>query len=199
MSMDTDNMQSQVRTNSFNMLYSFYQCMIEEHIQIIYQGEFNQQIVKSVLSLSEQKMASADASVKKKVFNVMVECLQNICKHQYGAVEKEGSGFQPAIFMAGVKEEDTFVITGNLIANDQIDRLTSKIEQVNSLDQEGLKSLYKEARLNSRISEVGGAGLGLIDIARKSGNPILYSFAPAENNTSYFSLMCRISSSKQEN
>ncbi len=49
------------------------------------------------------------------------------------------------------------------------------MEQINNLDKDGLKDLYKEIIKNTTISEKGGAGLGFVDMARKSGQPLEYS------------------------
>jgi hypothetical protein len=47
-------------------------------------------------------------------------------------------------------------------------------------------------RLKGKFSEIGGAGIGLIDMARKSGNKLDYEFKPIDNRISFFSLVVRI-------
>lgn len=181
-------------------LYDFYEEMTEHNLRVIFEGEFNQEITKYVLSLTEKSFGSGelDSSVKKKIFNVMMEGLQNICKHQYAAIEKDDPSFQPAIFIVGTKGEDYFIITGNLVRKDAVEPLRIRIDDINSKDREELKQMYKEARLQSKLSEVGGAGLGLIDMARKSGNKLVYRFDNAGNDMIFFSLMTSISSKKEE-
>lgn len=181
-------------------LYDFYKEMIGHDLRIIFEGEFDQEITKSVLSITEKSfdLEGVDSAVKKKVFNVMIESLQNICKHQYSATDRDGPGFLPAIFMIGVKNDEFFIITGNLIVNSAAEALKKRIDEINALDKEGLKQLYKEARLKSKISDVGGAGLGLIDMVRKSGNKLVYHFYPTDGETCFFSLMTNISSKKEE-
>jgi len=46
-----------------------------------------------------------------------------------------------------------------------------------------LKELYKEIIKNTTISEKGGAGLGFVDMARKSGGKLEFEFP--EMNTEY--------------
>ncbi len=183
-----------------NNLFEFYRDMNSHDLQMIFEGDFNQEVTKYVLSITEKSFEAngIDAVVRKKVFNVMIEGLQNICKHQYAAQEPDTESFIPATFMIGVSDGDYFIITGNIISNDVIPALTEKIDHINALDKDGLKVLYKEARLKSKISEVGGAGLGLIDMARKSGNKFAYRFDPAGAETSFFSIKTVISSKKEE-
>lgn len=185
---------------SLSTLFDFYREMGKHNLQMIFEGEFNQDVTKYVLNVTEKSfdLEGIDSSVKKKVFNVMIESLQNICKHQYSAMHKNSPDFLPAIFMIGMKDMDYFIITGNLVANEAVPGLKEKIDSINSQDKEGLKQLYKEARLRSKISDVGGAGLGLIDMARKSGNKLVYRFDPADQAVSFFSLMTNISSKKEE-
>lgn len=171
--------------------YLLHKKMKEHNISLIYAGDFNQEIAKSVLSMTEKNFDSegVDSSVKKKVFNIMVEALQNICKHQQTDINDENT---TPIFIVGNDEEGVIVISGNPILNSKIQLVKDKIDKVNSLDKEGLKQFYKEARLNSTISEVGGAGLGFIDMARKSENKLDYSFEYINDSISFFILKSKV-------
>jgi len=166
--------------------------MIKSNLIMSYVGDFSQEITKTVLSMTERNFDAEGVGegVKKKVFNVMVESLQNICKHQYSGEETEGTS---SIFTIGATDLHYSVISGNVIHNDKIDAVQSRIDQINSLDADGLKALYKEVRLKSTISEVGGAGLGFIDMARKSGNKLEYRFDTINNELSFFTLLAKIS------
>lgn len=185
---DTNNRDEGLPISS---VADFNKLMSDNNLIMIYEGEFNQDITKTVLAMTEKNFDSegVNVSVKKKVFNVMVEALQNICKHQNsGGAENSSS-----IFMIGDDGNDLMVISGNPILNNKINLVKDRIDTVNSLDKEGLKQLYKQARLNSTISNVGGAGLGFIDIARKSGQKIEYAFEKINDSISFFTLLIRIS------
>jgi len=67
------------------------------------------------------------------------------------------------------------------------------LEEINSLDKEGLKQLYKKQMREGRLSDKGGAGLGFIDIARKTGNKLEYHFLPIDETSSFFLLSSSIS------
>lgn len=170
--------------------HEFFQLLQDFNATLVYQGIFDQEIVKTFLRMAENRLKeeNTEDSVRKKLFSVMTEVLQNICKHQKSGAA-EGND---AIFLLGQKDNEYAVFTGNLIADEMISRVKVKIDQVNGLDKEGLKELYKQSRLKSEISEVGGAGLGFIDIARKSGNPLQYHFAPVEKDISFFTLLSTI-------
>jgi hypothetical protein len=76
--------------------------------------------------------------------------------------------------------------------------MTELLETINKLDKDGLKALHQEQMKKGKLSERGGAGLGFIDIARKSGRPLAYNFKPITDQTSFFILTTQIPRSKVE-
>ncbi len=172
-------------------IYELHKTMVARNLILVYEGEFTQEITKSVLAMAERNMDAIgeDSAVKRKVFNVMVECLQNIVKHSDEVNDINYADKNSAVFMIG-KQEDKYIITsGNPIANDKIGMLQSKLEHINALDKEGLKNYYKEKIKESHgLSEKGGAGLGFIDMARKSGQKLQFDFEHINENISFFSL-----------
>lgn len=178
--------------NNGKALSEFYHLMKKHEVIMVYEGEFSQDVTKSFLSMTESTFQSAQVneSVIKKVYNIMMEALQNICKHEFKYESPVGK--TDSIFMIAENDTAYQIITGNALKQEVISIIKNKIDKVNSLDAEGLKALYKEARLNSTISEVGGAGLGFIDIARKSGNPISYHFELVNDDIYYFTQMVTV-------
>ena len=84
------------------------------------------------------------------------------------------------------------IITGNPILQEHVATLKQKIDGVNAMTREELKRHYQEALSNSELSTKGGAGLGMIDMARKSGNRLVYQFEPLNDRYSFFSLIITI-------
>jgi len=177
-------------------IHEMHQMMLSENLYLVYEGEFSQEIVKSVLMLTERNLNYFDEplSIKRKVFNIMVECLQNICRHCY----EEGNidSLKYAIFMIGMEDGYYTIFSGNFMLKNNVDSLRSKLEKINGLDKEGLKELYKEIMLKGKRSPKGGAGLGLIDMARRSGQKLRFHFQEVEDNITFFSLRSLISKEK---
>lgn len=172
-------------------IYDLYEEMVDNEILLVYQGAFDQAMVKSVISMTEKKLIQdhTDESLRKKLFNVMVETLQNICKHQH---ELPFHGYNPFLIISH-GNDCFYLLTGNLIHHSKISLVKEKIDKINSLNKDELKEFYKAARLNSVISEVGGAGLGFIDIVRKAGNPIDYRFYEVNAEFSFFIQKIKVS------
>ena len=175
-----------------DFIYKIHEGMLLKNLNLIYEGDFSQDILKAVLSMTERQLDSIgeDGKTKKKVFNIMVECLQNICKHAED--NKEAKINRSAIFMVGFEDSEYFICTGNPIKNENVELLKMKLSEINNLDKEGLKALYMEVVSKGAISDKGGAGLGLIDIARKSGKKLEYSFEDMNEDFSFFSLLVKI-------
>ena len=117
--------------------------------------------------------------------------MDDIPQTQEDAGEKKS-----AIFMIGKDGEDYKIITGNYMFNSNVEVLRGKMDKVNSLTPEELKQYYKEVLNNGTMSEKGGGGLGMIDIARKSGQKLDYEFLPIDDVFAFFTLTIKISPQK---
>ena len=175
-------------------VYEFYKSMKAHEITLVYEGEITHQITKAFTSLTESNMAKEEesGSVQRKVFHVMVECLQNISKHADDFTSNEFLFSGRGIFLVSKGDQEYSVTTGNAVENDRIEELTALLEQINRLDKDELKDLYKRQIKEGRLSDKGGAGLGFIDIKRKTGRQLEYHFLPIDNETSFFLLTSTI-------
>ena len=61
------------------------------------------------------------------------------------------------------------------------------------MSKEELKEFYKKTLNNGQMSKKGGGGLGMIDIARKTGEKLDYNFLEIDNKVSFFTLNIKIS------
>ncbi|OFY91625.1 MAG: hypothetical protein A3K10_11355 [Bacteroidetes bacterium RIFCSPLOWO2_12_FULL_31_6] len=173
----------------------FYKRMKEYDISLVYEGEITQEITLAFTSMAERNMTliDEDGSVKKKVYHVMVECLQNICKHADMKDSHDPSiSSKTGMFIVGKNVDEYFVTSGNLVTNDKIEWMKEILNKINSLDQEGIKQLFKETLKNGSISDKGGAGLGFIDIAKKTGNKLEYHFQHIDDQHSFFLLKSKV-------
>jgi hypothetical protein len=190
-----DSQRKQDVKGFLEFVYEFYKSMKAHEITLVYEGEITHQITKAFTSLTESNMAKEDESgtVQKKVFHVMVECLQNISKHaeDFGKEDYLFSG--RGIFLVSKGDNEYSVTTGNAVDNDKIDELSNMLESINVMDKDQLKELYKKQMKEGRLSDKGGAGLGFIDIRRKTGKELEYHFLPINDDTSFFLLTSTIS------
>jgi hypothetical protein len=183
-----------------NYIYDLHRTMMAQKLILVYEGDFTQETTKSILSMAERNLDSSgeDSGTKRKVFNVMVEALQNIVKHSSEQGLQVGSLIsKSAIFMISKDDSRYCVMTGNPIAKGNVSKLTANLNDLNSKDKDGLKEMYKEIIKNTQISDKGGAGLGFVDMARKSGEKLEFTFASLDADFDFFCLKVNISREKE--
>ncbi|MFC2175392.1 SiaB family protein kinase [Bacteroidota bacterium] len=176
-------------------IYDLYHRMENNNVVLSFKGDVTSSLMTSILQIIEQRMESMNEAprLKKKVYNVLVECLQNLYHHiDEIPVKKnkqvETSFERSAIFMISLIQNGYSITTGNYIQSNRVSGFESRLERINSLNKEELKTLYKEMLNSEKRSDRGGGGLGMIDIARKTGKKLNYDFITLNNDYSFFSL-----------
>ena len=176
-------------------IFDIYDKMERNNILLSFKGEITSDLLTSILQIMENKMENMQEDVKtrKKVYNVLVECLQNLYHHMDEISESDSDKIRSAIFTIGKLDNKYSIITGNYILNENIRGLSKRIDEVNALSKDELKDYYKKVLNNGEMSLKGGGGLGMIDIARKTGEKLEYNFLEIDNKVSFFTLNIKIS------
>ena len=166
--------------------------MISQGFPLVYKGALSHETMKFFTKMAEEKISlrCKDISIKRKVFHVMVEMLQNITRHSADADEK-GAG--NGLFVVGERSDYYYIITGNVVRSESVKDLEYNIETLNTLDREALNELHKKQIKKGELSLKGGAGLGLIDIIRKTGEKYNYQFLRLDEKYHFFVLKATIS------
>jgi hypothetical protein len=171
-------------------VYSLRDVFDMRGILICFNGPFSHSIIEE-LGKAIRNYLENDESPKSRVtdvFAIFVEQAQNLKNY----TEKwRSSPLQPKGCMNGTlvisREEEHYVVSsGNLIAKEDASDLTGRLASIGRLDAIGLKSAYKERLRGS--AKPSGAGLGLIDMARRASAPLGYSFKELADGTSFFSI-----------
>ena len=106
----------------------------------------------------------------------MAECFQNIIRHASTSQNKIVYSDDPGFIITRNKDNRYYVTTGNLIDNKEIDLLKKHLDHINEMNLAELREEYTSVLRNGEFTDKGGAGLGLIDMARKSGYKLGYRF-----------------------
>lgn len=173
-------------------VYDFYKKMEDENIILSFKGTFSEDLLTSILHIVEAKMGGMqiEPNKRKRVFKVLVECCQNLYHHieEIEASDDELEQQKSALIIVKFKAGVFRITTGNFVRNDQIEELRAKLEIVNELNEDGLRELYRTKLQNEGRTMKGTAGLGLIDIARKSKNKLDYEIINVTESISFFCL-----------
>ena len=181
-------------------IHDLYDELERQRVMLSFKGNLTDELITALLGLVERKMETIepDGRSRKRVFNVVTECLQNLYHHNAHMKITEGSTMitkEPhGVVMIAQSDQGYSVLTGNFMASGEVDRLKRHLDRINTLAPEELRELYKITLADGRFSERGGGGLGMIDIARKSGGKLEYGFVPYDADNAFFSLNVNVTS-----
>lgn len=135
-----------------------------------------------------------DPQRKKKFYHILVESLQNVFHHMEGMKQAQnGKLDKEAMFLVGHNPETGYrILTGNFMSSEDVPALHLKLEKINKLNPDELREYYREKLGSTELSEKGGAGLGFIDMARKSGQKLEFNFYPVEQGIHFFTFSVSI-------
>ena len=175
-------------TNNFDIL-KLYDQVNDNDVLFTYKGEITSTLITNFLEVIEGKLdVENKKKIKRKVYYVSVECLQNLYHHIDKAPTIANLEDNFAIFVLSKKTNGYRIFTGNFVYSDKIQILKDRMDQINALSNVELKALYKLVLNNQEFSDKGGGGLGMIDIVKRTGNKLYYKFYHCDGEYYFFEL-----------
>lgn len=176
-------------------LYDFYQEAKGKNIIFYYCGPVAHASIEGVAQTLRKNLEYEEAGnlTAQSVFSVFIEQMQNILNYSAERIpnleaEAADNELRVGVVVIGHEKNGYFILCGNKVCNDDIPDLTAKLELIRGMKKDELKAYYKECRRMDPAPKSKGAGLGLIEMARKGTQPIEYSFLPIDGNYSFFTI-----------
>ena len=155
------------------------------HQLVSMRGEMDWSNTSSVmLDLNEKLKNLFQISLRKKVLKIATEMLDNLVKYNL----KD----PPDVFMVLHTESNLYFLSQNTISNKDLTPILEKIFWVNDLDKKGIDAEYLSQLKENELNDIGGAGLGIIEMARKSDNPIEYNAQSKDTKMSFLSILVTV-------
>lgn len=165
----------------FDSLDYFFKAFAEEQMNLLYTGDFTDELTDLLIEVNNNQYSSKDELKKshRKAAFLIAECFQNIVRHN--ELSNKDSFFH-------IKNNRNLfsIVSGNSVQNEIIPSLKEQLEQLNQLSSEELKAMYRKTLAEGNFSEKGGAGLGLIEMARKTKNKLNFTFSEIDALKSHF-------------
>ncbi len=180
---------------NFSLTHKFFNSFIDDKLSFSYMGALSNHMVVSSINLIEQNLAK-DNSFKKlrhKLSFLMIESFQNIIRYGDEPSNKELK-YRKEMFIVRNIGGTFYIGSCNLIENQKVDFVNNKLKEVNKLDSSDLDLLYRKILTNNSFTEAGGAGLGFIEMARKTRQKLQFDFVKIDDDYSYFYLLIRVNS-----
>jgi hypothetical protein len=199
-----------------------YEQLIQDHVLFTYNGEIDGELIDMLVQLAEKVLKKACSKLKsrKKVVNILIESLQNsfhytqhllhdleqntttnkAFKSPFLVLYRELTETLPAetnemeIVKTSItlEEERYWILTGNWVDNESVQKLQKRIEILQNLSDDELQEHYLKALNKDVIPTAGGAGLGLIDMMRRSNRQVFFEFKETEGDFSVFMLKIKV-------
>jgi hypothetical protein len=165
-----------------------------ERILICFNGPISRTLISEIgVALKEHIESTRDCTTAAMdVFSVYIEISQNI--RHYSARQGYTEPVSTATVVIAESGDGHYMISaGNVVEQGDGEALVERINQLSVFDKADLKALYKEQLRRPRTeTATTGAGLGLIEVARKSTAPLLCSLDRLDGGRAFFTLRATI-------
>lgn len=178
-------------------LNQIYNDLKRPHLTIFYTGPISGDLIDAILETVYKKLEKkeTDVTLRKKVYGVANEALQNLVNHieSFSSSENEVTyELQECNFVVMFDGNQYSVSTSNFITNKKVQLLNMWLSEINNAGKEGLNELYNQILKNKQFSHKGGAGLGMVDIAKKSDGTLIFNFEKVDDKYSIFNLTVNV-------
>jgi hypothetical protein len=152
-----------------------------------YSGPVNQAVVEGFGNVLRERLKRDNIGMGEsiKIFSIFVEQLQNVIYYSDGSSD---DNLNSGMIIIGNRDDHYFISGSNEVTKEQKERVDDKLQKILSMTPEELKKEYKSARKRDSDEYSKGAGLGFLEMARKSSEPIKYQFEKISENRYYFTV-----------
>ena len=174
-------------------MFEFKNILEKEAIIFSFSGTISQPILSGIGETIQTDLdaMSMDTRVTMKIFAIFTEQMQNIMSYSKERRENQPNRHaSPGICVVGFDDQKNkyYVHSANMMEDKDKAQIQKKIDYINSLDQEGVKQYYKELRRSGKDIHNRGAGLGFLEMAKRSSEPLDYYITPIDEERSFFEI-----------
>jgi hypothetical protein len=182
-------------------LKSLYENLRFDGVLFSFSGPLSQAILEGIGETVRKKMQfeSTEMGTIQRVFSILVEQAQNILNYSTETTPDQGDGAKIAegklrsgILVLSIEGCNYCVLCGNYIAAERCETLRRELTMLRDLSPEALKALYRERRKAPPPPDSIGAGLGLIEIARRVTKPLAFDIRPMDGVDAFFAVKATI-------
>ena len=168
---------------------------------LTYGGFLTQSLIAGMTDALEQEAARNNLSMKisSDIFTIFIELSQNMMNYSKnktkGGVEFDSKG----LIIVGMDTQRTsyYIISRNVIDANDKGKIEKRLKEVEGLNKEELRALYRERRKSGRDKHTKGAGIGFVEIARRC-DKVEHAFEILDSTRYYFTIKSIINL-KEEN
>ncbi|GAB4403796.1 MAG: SiaB family protein kinase [Microscillaceae bacterium] len=172
-------------------LFDYYTLTKHNNILVSYKGPITDLLMAEIVKDIRLKMAD-NPQAGKKLFAVIIELAQNILYYSAEVVRFGDREDRVGTILITDEPNQIILACGNLVENDYIETLAQDCHYINTLDREGLREYKRTQRSRPRGVRSRGAGIGLIQAALTSDQPLRIETRSIDPQFTFFSLSVAI-------
>jgi hypothetical protein len=176
---------------SSRYVYTLFEDLKDHEIVMCYFGNVSFKISNHLINTLKENLDSdkIERVIFKRVYSSFVECIENITRH---TSEDKESGDRFGI--VNVSRQDNFIVihSGNMVRNAIIADLENRIGPLKTKSQVEIRADYQKQLVEGELSDKGGAGLGMLQIALNSEGNLDYTFQEVDEEKKFFLLEVKI-------
>ena len=179
-------------------LFDLRETLNQSGILFAYSGYMTEQVRMAVGETLKKKLSLQDTNTKttRSVFAVFVEQMQNVIRYSAEKIPEDEKidvdELRYGILTIGRTGEDYVLMSGNLILRQDVNRVASRLREIQGMDKEQLKKLYKDKLKEGPDEYSKGAGIGFVEIARRASKPIEFDFIDVDDQRCFFAFKANI-------
>jgi hypothetical protein len=176
-----------------SLTYKYFDSFKNDKLLFVYMGALSNHMVISSINLIEKNISKDNdfRKLRHKLSFLMIESFQNIIRYGDEPADKRFR-YRKEMFMVRNIGGTFYIGSVNLIENKKIKYVKDKLQEVNRLDGAELNELYRKILTNNEFTQAGGAGLGFIEMARKTSQKLHFDFEKIDDTYSYFYLLIKV-------
>lgn len=172
------------------------QTMEEEGVLFSFSGIISQSLTEFMVETASKQFLDEghNKTMIQTLFLIAIEELQNVMSYSKQKMVLSGNRYtSPGILVVGFddKKQKYYVASSNEIEEEDKEKISIKLDFINSLNAQEQRKYLREKLKTAEDTHARGAGVGFIEIAKRSSEKIEYNFETIEQKL-YFHIKAYI-------
>ncbi len=158
---------------------------------LTYGGFLSQTLIAGMAESLEKETVASNIGMgdSRNILTIFIELAQNILNYSKTKEQENDESKAEGLVLVGKSVNDDqqhyYIISQNVVALRDKEKMIPKLDEIKSLDKDGLKKRYRELRKSGKDTHERGGGIGFYEIAKRSDR-IEYEFQAINEKKFYF-------------
>ena len=168
-----------------NNLYNQFNKFRDHKISFFYKGPLHYDLLYNLGESLKQHIAGSEIK-KNRIFSIFIELSENIRRYSAERIAFDHDSNGCGMLQVSESEHAYYLCAGNLINKNDWKNIEKRIKYINDLEREELNNFYNQQRNQAIKKNRDSGNTGLIEIARRSRNPLKIQKYEVDNTFLYF-------------